>query len=50
MASKYPHMFASLDLGFTTLKNRVIMGSIHSGLEGPYLVPNALQVCGWWGC
>jgi 2,4-dienoyl-CoA reductase (NADPH2) len=29
----YPHMLAPLDLGFTTLKNRVIMGSMHVGLE-----------------
>jgi 2,4-dienoyl-CoA reductase (NADPH2) len=32
-ASKYPHLFQPLDLGFTTLKNRVIMGSMHTGLE-----------------
>jgi 2,4-dienoyl-CoA reductase (NADPH2) len=31
--NKYPHLFAPLDLGFTTLKNRVIMGSMHTGLE-----------------
>ena len=42
--SKYKLMLSPLDLGFTTLKNRVIMGSIHSGLEGPLLVPDALQV------
>jgi 2,4-dienoyl-CoA reductase (NADPH2) len=29
----YPHLFRPLDLGFTTLKNRVIMGSMHTGLE-----------------
>ncbi len=29
----YPHLLASLDLGFTTLKNRVLMGSMHTGLE-----------------
>ncbi|MEM7240843.1 MAG: FAD-dependent oxidoreductase [Pseudomonadota bacterium] len=29
----YPHMFAPLDLGFTTLKNRMMMGSMHTGLE-----------------
>ena len=29
----YPHMLCPLDLGFTTLKNRVIMGSMHVGLE-----------------
>ncbi|MGJ5620996.1 FAD-dependent oxidoreductase [Sulfitobacter sp. MF3-043] len=31
--SDYPHMLAPLDLGFTTLKNRVLMGSMHTGLE-----------------
>ena len=31
--SSYPHMRAPLDLGFTTLKNRVLMGSMHTGLE-----------------
>ena len=30
---QYPHMLAPLDLGFTTLKNRVLMGSMHTGLE-----------------
>jgi 2,4-dienoyl-CoA reductase (NADPH2) len=29
----YPHLLAPLDLGFTTLKNRVLMGSMHIGLE-----------------
>ena len=32
-ALTYPHMLAPLDLGFTTLKNRVLMGSMHVGLE-----------------
>ena len=31
--ANYPHLFAPLDLGFTTLKNRVLMGSMHTGLE-----------------
>ena len=31
--SQYPQLFTPLDLGFTTLKNRVIMGSMHTGLE-----------------
>jgi len=31
--SKYPHLLKPLDLGFTTLKNRVLMGSMHTGLE-----------------
>ena len=30
---KYPHLFAPLDLGFTQLKNRILMGSMHTGLE-----------------
>ena len=29
----YPHLFAPLDLGFTRLSNRVLMGSMHTGLE-----------------
>ncbi len=32
-AARYPHLFAPLDLGFTRLKNRVLMGSMHTGLE-----------------
>ena len=32
-ADKYPLMFSPLDLGFTRLKNRVLMGSMHTGLE-----------------
>jgi len=31
--SLYPHLLAPLDLGFTTLPNRVLMGSMHTGLE-----------------
>ena len=31
--SHYPNLFAPLDLGFTQLKNRVLMGSMHTGLE-----------------
>ena len=29
----YPHLLAPLDLGFTRLPNRVLMGSMHTGLE-----------------
>lgn len=29
----FPHLLSPLDLGFTTLKNRVLMGSMHTGLE-----------------
>ncbi|NBF17709.1 FAD-dependent oxidoreductase [Pseudomonas sp. Fl4BN2] len=32
-ASHYPHLMAPLDLGFTTLRNRSLMGSMHTGLE-----------------
>jgi len=32
-AGNYPHLLAPLDLGFITLKNRVLMGSMHTGLE-----------------
>lgn len=31
--SDYPHLLAPLDLGFVTLPNRVLMGSMHTGLE-----------------
>jgi len=33
MAHAYPHLLAPLDLGFVTLRNRVLMGSMHTGLE-----------------
>ncbi len=33
MKSPYPHLLQPLDLGFTTLRNRVLMGSMHTGLE-----------------
>ena len=29
----YPHLFSPLDLGFCTLPNRILMGSMHTGLE-----------------
>ncbi|MFN8767910.1 MAG: FAD-dependent oxidoreductase, partial [Lysobacteraceae bacterium] len=32
-ASAFPHLFKPLDLGFCTLPNRVLMGSMHTGLE-----------------
>ncbi len=32
-SSQYPNLLKPLDLGFTTLKNRVLMGSMHTGLE-----------------
>lgn len=33
MSEQFPHIFQPLDLGFTTLKNRILMGSMHTGLE-----------------
>ncbi|MCW4386190.1 NADPH-dependent 2,4-dienoyl-CoA reductase [Salinibacterium sp. SYSU T00001] len=33
MTTSFPRLLAPLDLGFTTLRNRVIMGSMHTGLE-----------------
>ncbi len=33
MSTRYPHLLQPLDLGFTELKNRVLMGSMHTGLE-----------------
>ncbi|MCE2030370.1 FAD-dependent oxidoreductase [Sessilibacter corallicola] len=33
MSSNYPNLLAPLDLGFTQLKNRILMGSMHLGLE-----------------
>ncbi len=32
----YPHLLSPLDLGFTTLRNRTLMGSMHTGLEETY--------------
>ena len=31
--TRYPNLFSPLDLGFTTIRNRAIMGSMHTGLE-----------------
>src|SRR5688500_5241370 len=31
---RYPNLFRPLDLGFVTLPNRIMMGSMHTGLEG----------------
>ena len=33
MSKFYPNLLKPLDLGFTTLRNRVLMGSMHTGLE-----------------
>ena len=33
LVSSYERLLSPLDLGFTTLKNRTLMGSMHTGLE-----------------
>ncbi|QDO84788.1 NADPH-dependent 2,4-dienoyl-CoA reductase [Shewanella psychropiezotolerans] len=33
MSNSYPHLMAPLDLGFRTIKNRSLMGSMHTNLE-----------------
>ena len=33
MSTNFPNLLKPLDLGFTSLKNRVLMGSMHTGLE-----------------
>ena len=33
MAESYPNLFRPLALGFTKLENRVLMGTMHTGLE-----------------
>jgi 2,4-dienoyl-CoA reductase-like NADH-dependent reductase (Old Yellow Enzyme family) len=45
-ATPYPHLFAPLDLGFTTLRNRVLMGSMHTGPGSPPTSPSA-QRAAW---
>lgn len=42
LSSPYPNMLAPLDLGFTQLRNRVIMGSMHTGLEDRFYHINKL--------
>lgn len=36
MSDAFPHLNSPLDLGFTTLRNRIMMGSMHTGLEDKY--------------
>ena len=36
MSDAFPHLNAPLDLGFTTLRNRIMMGSMHTGLEDKF--------------
>src|SRR5689334_7375852 len=50
MTTNFPHLLSPLDLGFTTLRNRVIMGSMHTGLEDRFFnydnMPRAVQEVG----
>eukprot|EP00164_Ancoracysta_twista_P004026 GFYU01005405.1.p1 GENE.GFYU01005405.1~~GFYU01005405.1.p1 ORF type:complete len:710 (-),score=217.09 GFYU01005405.1:74-2203(-) len=43
MHERFPNLFKPLDLGFTTLKNRVLMGSMHTGLEDGATLPGGLS-------
>lgn len=36
MSDAFPNLNSPLDLGFTTLRNRIVMGSMHTGLEDKY--------------
>lgn len=36
MSDAFPNLNSPLDLGFTTLRNRIMMGSMHTGLEDKY--------------
>ncbi|MFM5923706.1 MAG: NADPH-dependent 2,4-dienoyl-CoA reductase, partial [Novosphingobium sp.] len=38
--AKYPHVFSPLKIGHTTVKNRILMGSMHTGIED---LPDAAQ-------
>ena len=42
MTGPYPNLLSPLDLGFTTLRNRVIMGSMHTGLEDGSAIPTGV--------
>ena len=42
--SAYPHLLKPLDLGFTTLKNRVLMGSMHIGLGRTLVVKGTNKI------
>lgn len=51
----YSHLFSPLDLGFTVLKNRILMGSMHTGLEedpkdAPKLAQFYAQRAAYWCC
>lgn len=42
-APRYKRLLEPLDLGFTVLKNRVLMGSMHTGLESGLMFPSGLR-------
>ena len=42
MTGPYPNLLSPLDLGFTTLRNRVVMGSMHTGLEDGSAIPTGV--------
>jgi hypothetical protein len=42
--TSYANILKPLHLGFTTIKNRVVMGSMHSGLEDRFLIILNLQL------
>ncbi|EGD74607.1 2,4-dienoyl-CoA reductase FadH2 [Salpingoeca rosetta] len=42
-AGKYARLLEPLNLGFTQVKNRVLMGSMHTGLESGLLLPSGLK-------
>ena len=41
--TSYAHILKPLHLGFTTIKNRVVMGSMHTGLEDRFIIIRNLQ-------
>ena len=43
MTDIYPNLLSPLDLGFTTLRNRVVMGSMHTGLEEAQVAKKKLK-------
>jgi 2,4-dienoyl-CoA reductase-like NADH-dependent reductase (Old Yellow Enzyme family) len=42
--TSYANILKPLHLGFTTIKNRVVMGSMHTGLEDRFLIILNLQL------
>ena len=45
----FPNLLAPLDLGHVTLKNRVLMGSMHTGLEEPGLLKGLDEMAAFYG-